>query len=115
MKRFLILFAAAAFVGSCKKSDTCTQDGFIGTWKGKEKCSISGDSDVSIVITKSGSDLSVTGDGVFSTIKATLDDCDFEGGVTVLGVGEKLTGTLSGTTLTMTHKIAETCTYSLTK
>jgi hypothetical protein len=120
MKKFFILCCFAAAIASCKKGDTCAAEDFVGTWKGKEVCALFGTTDVTIEIVKNGSKLDVTGGSTFGTVNSELDNCEFEGGVSVLGVGEKLTGSLSGTTLSMTYKsgagiVAETCTYTLTK
>lgn len=120
MKKIFILFCLAAAIASCKKEDSCATEDFVGTWKGKEVCSIQGTTDVTIEIVKNGSKLDVSGGSSFATVNSEVDNCSFEGGLTVLGVGEKLTGSLSGTTLSMTYKngagiVSETCTYTLTK
>jgi hypothetical protein len=120
MKKFFILFCLAAAIASCKKEDSCATEDFVGTWKGKEVCTLLGTTDVTIEIVKNGSKLDVSGGSSFGIVNSEIDNCSFEGGVSVLGVGEKLTGSLSGSTLSMTYKngvgvVAENCTYTLTK
>ncbi len=121
MKKLFFLAFVLISVASCKKESACTVDSFVGTWKGTETCTlIPGSTDVSVDITNSSGKLIVDDGSDVINISCTVDGCDFEGGTSVLGVGEKLTGTLAGTALSMTYKVgagvaSNTCTYVLKK
>ena len=119
MKNYSFAFLVLVVFSSCSKDD-CTSEGFLGTWKGPETCT-GVVTEETVVVTGSGDKLVLDG-GIFVSDPVTRDDCSFEGGVTVFGVGNKITGELSvdGKTLTITNSTgvgvaALTCTYVLTK
>lgn len=121
MKNYFVgLFAIAAFL-SCGKDDECTVDEFVGTWVGTSTCTGGIVDKDTITIAALGEDLVVNGLLVAGTT-VERDDCSFEGGLSLVGVGNEVEGSLSsdGKTLTIVSSTGislakVTCTYVLTK
>ena len=113
-----MVFAAFA---SCGKEDICTADDFVGTWKGTEICSGITTTLVTIKVTGSGKNLTLSGGG-FSEDAVERNNCSLEGGIVEAGAGNKITGNLSegGKTLTVSNSFEAgtasfTCNYLLKK
>lgn len=120
MKNLVFVFLVFAVFASCSK-DSCTGEGFLGTWTGVEKCAGISDSDVTITVTVSGGSFVLDG-GSFNGETVTRDGCDLKGGNNIFGIGNKITGNLSndGKTLKLTSEFSvgislTSCTYELTK
>ncbi|MBK8627022.1 MAG: hypothetical protein IPN86_16070 [Saprospiraceae bacterium] len=121
MKKLIFAMLVVGAFASCGKDD-CTAEGFVGTWTGTEKCTGESDAQVTISITGSGDRLVIDG-GTFIEEAVSRDDCSLEGGTSVLGTGNKISGSLSadGKSLTISNNSTLagvsvfSCTYQLTK
>jgi hypothetical protein len=119
MKNVLFFAFILLSIYSCKKESACATADFAGTWTAKSDC---GGSNFDVTTTASGSTLTFSNVSGFDFTDTTfdIDGCDVEGGVSVVGVGEEVTGSLSGNTLTLKSTIGvsvlkTTCNYTLTK
>lgn len=113
---FGLLFVCALFALTSCGSDGCEDQDFTGTYTGTNSCAGT-DSDAEVTITGTDGSYAIT--GTFSNSSLDQDGCTLSYSNTVLGIGEEVEITLSGTTLTIVQKEAATsatlCTFTGTK
>lgn len=119
MKNVLFFTLILLSFSACKKESACAIADFAGTWSATSDCV---PASFEVTSTASGSVLTFSDISDFNFLDTTLDvdGCDVEGGVSVLGVGEEVSGSLSGKVLTLKSEVGAsilktTCNYTLTK
>lgn len=119
MKNVLFFTLILLSFSACKKESACAIADFGGTWSATSDCS---PSTFEVTSTASGSSITFAdvSDFNFSDTSLDVDGCDVEGGVSLLGVGEEVKGSLSGKVLTLKSSVGAsilktTCNYTLTK
>ena len=114
---FGLLFICTLFaLTSCGGDDGCTED-LTGTYTGNDVCSGTTFDDVSVTI--SGTEGNYTISGWYSSTDVKQDGCDLSYSNTLFGVGEEVELSFSGNTLTLLQKESATgttiCTFTGTK